>query len=193
MITAPTRDPDVLPAFESVEVLIKEARRRGRRQVWIGVAIFFALVGLGLLLVGVGGAAGRGGRSVMAARDHAVAAGASESAMHDCTSGNDPYYAGGQSLGGAVTVSSTYSTTAGEVVRWDDSRGGNNELPYTSLPSGTAVTVCYLSGNFANDVPGNGPRPEFHTQVVVIPSGGTAILDLMGPAKLPFGPPSTTS
>ena len=172
---------------DGVHALIPEVRQQTRRRRrWIGVAIVSALAVALLAWVGIR-AAGAGtdpSSNAAAGRIASVAA-----ATETCTSGSDPYFGGGRSLGGAVTVSAAYSMTISDVVSWDDSHGGN-DLSYKSLPGTTPVTVCYLSGNFLNAIQATGAK-EFHTEVVVIPTGGSADLDLLGPAQLPFGPPVT--
>jgi len=150
-----------------------------RKQVWIGAALVGAAAVVAVVLVAVNMPSSGGAATLT--RQERTAAGATAL----CGSLSDPFFTQ------HVTVTAAYPTTIGRVVKWDVAANGGNQLSYTELPSSTGAVVCYLSGTFQNAAPVSGNTSGFSTEIVVVPAGGTGVLDMMTGPTQPFGPPTT--
>lgn len=104
--------------------------------------------------------------------------------------------------GQAVQILATYSTTAAQLVKWDETRygvqGGTPPSQFITLAANEPVAICYFGGNFTG-FPMEPPTPgatrttlPYRTLVVVVDQKGNATVDSVGPSQMPFGPPPTT-
>jgi hypothetical protein len=196
MIISPTREAPLIRTSETPEVLIEEARLRGRRQRLVAFLLVTTGVGITLGLVmtsggspstGAGpfGAFGAGARSM---------APATKAAFRVCESS----LAG---PGSGTSVLAAYPSTAGlltsaaRLANWYDPGRPSH---YAGYPSSTPMTVCYLAGKFEPSTP-PGMNVDWTRGVYVVPPPGgpatrhgiTSIPLVIAGSHFKFVPPPT--
>jgi hypothetical protein len=199
MTNAPTKEPALTFTAEPAEVLIQEARRRGRRHHLFLVGVFVAATALGVAL-GLLLAWGGGHPGVVKPPFGAFGAGspsmspATKAAFKTCErSFAEP--------GSNMKVLASYPSTAGLLTSaahrtsWYDPGRPSH---YAGYPSSAPMTVCYLAGRFAPSTP-PGVNIDWSRGVYVVPPPGGpatrhgigAIPLAIGTSRFTFVPPPT--
>lgn len=94
-----------------------------------------------------------------------------------------------EELGRIDGLVAAFSTSAGKVVEWQETRHGPDgpriQSRFRSRPATERVTLCYFDGLFGGfpkgppDAAGNSPRP-YDRVAVLIPENGEPIVDVAG-------------
>lgn len=149
MTVAPPREstPPAPP-----EVLIKEARRRGRRHgliLALSVVIAALAVGLGIL-ASVGAPSSPGASALLPYTGAQPLTVAQQQAVRACQSAFTGYqqtYANSMGAGRASSVLAAYKTTAGALDGW---RGASHGI-FTGYPRTAPFYLCYLEGTWVDN------------------------------------------
>jgi hypothetical protein len=197
MTIAPTRESAPARTSEPAEVLIPEARRRGRQHLVVGLLVTTAAMGvaLGFLITWGGsrpplgaqqfGAYGAGSPSMSPA---------TKAAFRTC----EKSFAG---PGSNMRVLAAYPSTAGLLVSaarrtsWYDPGRPSH---YAGYRSSAAMTVCYLAGKYEPSTP-PGVNINWSRGVYVVPPPGglatrhriSSIPLIIGTSRFKFVPPPT--
>lgn len=130
-----------------------------------------------------------------------TSSGASASPQSTCQQYASPV---AQEYDSSASLAQSYSSTAANVAAWDHTRlgpsAGTPPSQFDSLPPTDVLAVCYFSGSF-DSFPMGPPQGDgstgsvtgYETLILVVEPNEAVVVDAVGPANMPYGPPTTTA